>query len=144
VLHARAGAAYACMRGMYRVQCYQSCMVSKALSTMGDDGVAQCPKSGDALALHICSTHCHACALTQPHVRHMASAASNNMCAVLTPLSLRLCCPAGIKAVVDALLLMYHLASTVEAPRKRRSVISLVLLWLGLLLACVWWIYGRR
>jgi hypothetical protein len=53
-------------------------------------------------------------------------------------------CPAGVKAVVDALLLMYHLASTVEAPRKRRSVVSLVLLWLGLLLACVWWIYGRR
>lgn len=51
---------------------------------------------------------------------------------------------AGVKAVVDALLLMYHLASTVEAPRKRRSVLCLVLLWLVLLLACIWWIYGRR
>jgi uncharacterized membrane protein YecN with MAPEG domain len=53
-------------------------------------------------------------------------------------------CPAGIKAVVDALLLMYHLASTAEAPRKRRSALGLVLTWLVLLLACVWWIYGRR
>lgn len=46
--------------------------------------------------------------------------------------------------MVDALLLMHHLASTAEAPRKRRSALSLVLLWLVLLLACVWWIYGRR
>lgn len=51
---------------------------------------------------------------------------------------------AGVAAVVDALLLMHRLASTVERPRKTRSVLSLVVLWLALLLACVWWIYGRR
>lgn len=50
----------------------------------------------------------------------------------------------GIQAVVDALVLMHELAATAEAPRQRRSAISLVLLWLMLLLACVWWIYGRR
>jgi heme/copper-type cytochrome/quinol oxidase subunit 4 len=63
------------------------------------------------------------------------------------PDNLSLCagvCLAGVQAVVDALLLMHHLAATAEAPRKRRSVLSLVLLWLVLLLACVWWIYGRR
>jgi hypothetical protein len=50
----------------------------------------------------------------------------------------------GIQAVVDALVLMHQLVATAEAPRKRRSATSLVLLWLVLLLACVWWIYGRR
>ncbi len=55
-----------------------------------------------------------------------------------------LCVSAGVQAVVNALLVMHHLASTAEAPRKQRSVLSLVLLWLVLLLACVWWIYGRR
>lgn len=51
---------------------------------------------------------------------------------------------AGVQAVVDALLLMHRLAATVEAPRKRRSALGLIMLWLGLLLACVWWVYGRQ
>jgi len=51
---------------------------------------------------------------------------------------------AGVQAVVDALLLMHRLAATVEAPRKKRSALGLIVLWLGLLLACVWWVYGRQ
>lgn len=50
----------------------------------------------------------------------------------------------GIQAVVDALLLMHQLAAAVEAPRQAQSAISLVLIWLVLLLACVLWMFSKR
>lgn len=50
----------------------------------------------------------------------------------------------GVKAVVDALLLMHRLAATAEAPRKQRSALSLVVVWLLLLAACIWWMYRKQ
>jgi hypothetical protein len=51
---------------------------------------------------------------------------------------------AGVKAVVRCLQEMHISAASIEQPRQARSALSLIILWLLLLVACVYWIYGGR
>lgn len=54
------------------------------------------------------------------------------------------CTAVGVEAVVNCLQVMHGLAASAEMPRKARSAVTLVLLWLILLVAAVYLLHTRR